>query len=55
MERIRLTIKNYRCFEDSHPLVIEFASDFTAFIGPNNSGKSSCLKFFTRPANYGRH
>lgn len=46
MRDIRLTIKNYRCFDDSNPLVIELGRNFTALIGPNNSGKSSFLKFF---------
>ena len=40
-----LTIKNYRCFEDSEPLRFIIRPGFTAFIGPNNSGKSSILKF----------
>jgi AAA15 family ATPase/GTPase len=40
------TIKNYRCFEDTEPLVIEINPGFTALVGPNNSGKSSFLKFF---------
>lgn len=42
----RITLKNYRCFADSSPAVIEIDSGFTAFVGANNSGKSSCLKFF---------
>ena len=42
----RLTVKNYRCFTDENPLVIEFNDDFTALVGPNNSGKSSFLKLF---------
>lgn len=41
---MRLTLKNYRCFEESSPLVIDFASGFVGFIGPNNSGKSTALK-----------
>ncbi len=41
-----LTLKNYRCFPDSQPLTIEIGPGFTAFTGPNNSGKSSLLKFF---------
>jgi AAA15 family ATPase/GTPase len=43
---IRFTIKNYRCFLDSDPLIFNFGSDSTALVGPNNSGKSSFLKFF---------
>lgn len=46
MRNVRLTIKNYRCFDDSNPLVIDLGRNFTALIGPNNSGKSSFLKFF---------
>jgi ABC-type multidrug transport system ATPase subunit len=39
-------IKNYRCFEDGHPLRFILEDGFTAFVGPNNCGKSSILKFF---------
>ena len=46
MTYFRLTIKNYRCFTDENPLVIEFNEGFTALVGPNNSGKSSFLKMF---------
>ena len=42
----KVTLKNYRCFEDSKPLSLELGPGFTALVGPNNSGKSSCLKFF---------
>jgi ABC-type cobalamin/Fe3+-siderophores transport system ATPase subunit len=41
-----LVIKNYRCFPDSRPARISFRDGFTAFIGVNNSGKSSLLKLF---------
>lgn len=41
---LKLTIKNYRCFEYSKPLVLELKDGFTAFIGVNNSGKSTALK-----------
>ena len=43
---IELTIKNYRCFSDEKPARILIKPSFTAFIGINNSGKSSLLKFF---------
>ncbi len=46
VEPFRLTVKNYRCFTDEKPLSLELGEGFTAFIGPNNSGKSSALKFF---------
>jgi len=46
MRDVRLTIKNYRCFDDSNPLIIDLGRNLTALIGPNNSGKSSFLKFF---------
>lgn len=46
MINFRLTVKNYRCFTDENPLVIEFKEGFTALVGPNNSGKSSYLKMF---------
>lgn len=42
---IELTLKNYRCFEDSKPARIRIRDGFTAFIGVNNSGKSSLLRF----------
>ncbi len=43
---IELTIKNYRCFSDAKPARIIIKQGYTAFIGINNSGKSSILKFF---------
>src|SRR5258708_35760360 len=43
---IELTIKNYRCFSDEKPARIEIRPGFTAFLGINNSGKSSLLRFF---------
>jgi energy-coupling factor transporter ATP-binding protein EcfA2 len=46
MRDVRLTIKNYRCFDDNNPLVVDLGRNFTALIGPNNSGKSSLLRFF---------
>lgn len=41
-----LTLKNYRSFPDSSPLRFELRKGFTGFVGPNNSGKSSILRFF---------
>jgi len=43
---VDLEIKNYRSFADENPLRLQLRPGFTALIGPNNSGKSSVLKFF---------
>src|SRR5204863_6081551 len=43
---VEITIKNYRCFSDEKPARLLLRNGFTAFVGPNNSGKSSLLKFF---------
>jgi ABC-type Mn2+/Zn2+ transport system ATPase subunit len=43
---IDITFKNYRCFPDSRAARIFLRKGFTAFVGINNSGKSSLLKFF---------
>ncbi len=47
-----VTLKNYRCFEDTDPLVINFEEGITSFIGSNNSGKSSALRFFYEFRNF---
>lgn len=44
--KARFTIKNYRCFSDEKPLVFDLEPGFIALVGPNNSGKSTLLKFF---------
>lgn len=49
---VELTIKNYRCFPDSHPLRFDLREGFTAFVGINNSGKSSVLRFFYELRNF---
>jgi hypothetical protein len=41
-----ITLKNYRCFSDEKPARFVLQDGFTAFIGANNSGKSTILKFF---------
>src|ERR1022692_2748496 len=41
-----ITLKNYRCFPDIKPAQFEIRDGLTAFIGVNNAGKSSLLKFF---------
>ncbi len=43
---VNITLKNYRCFSDTKPATVEIGPRFTAFVGPNNSGKSSFPKFF---------
>ncbi len=43
---IDITVKNYRCFADEKPVRVSLRNGFTAFVGPNNSGKSSLLRFF---------
>src|SRR5437867_423385 len=43
---IDIELKNYRCFPDEHPARFAIRPGFTAFVGANNSGKSSLLKFF---------
>lgn len=43
---IYLELKNYRCFDEANPARISLGSAFTGLVGPNNSGKSSILRFF---------
>ena len=43
---VDITLENYRCFSQQHPAKIEMRPGLTAFVGPNNSGKSSLLRFF---------
>lgn len=43
---MEIVLKNYRCFPDTKPARFELAEGMTAFIGVNNVGKSSLLKFF---------
>ena len=40
-----ITVKNYRCFSQKNPLKIELQRGITAYIGPNNSGKSTIFRF----------
>lgn len=42
---IDVELKNYRCFPDENLASFVIRPGFTAFVGPNNSGKSSLLKF----------
>ena len=41
-----VSVKNYRCFPDDTPVQIALRNGFTTFVGVNNSGKSSLLRFF---------
>jgi ABC-type ATPase involved in cell division len=41
-----LELRNYRPFVDEHPIRIQLGSKFHSFVGPNNSGKSTILRFF---------
>jgi energy-coupling factor transporter ATP-binding protein EcfA2 len=43
---VDITIKNYRCFSDEAPARVAIRDGFTAFLGPNNAGKSALLRFF---------
>jgi hypothetical protein len=45
-KRIRVTLKNYRVFTDQRPAVFDIGPGLTAFLGPNNVGKSSIKLFF---------
>lgn len=46
MNEVRITLKNYRCFPDSNPARFISKDGLTSFVGVNNAGKSSILKFF---------
>ena len=41
-----LVVKNYRVFTDARPAKFTLAPGFTAFVGLNNAGKTSILRFF---------
>ncbi len=49
---MKLELKNYRAFDDANPARWTLSDGFVAFVGVNNSGKSSLLRFFheARPA-----
>lgn len=44
--KLQVSIQNYRCFADSNPAKFVLQNGIIAFVGPNNSGKSNCLRFF---------
>jgi energy-coupling factor transporter ATP-binding protein EcfA2 len=46
MKRAKVTIKNYRGYADTDPVVIEIGPGFTALLGRNNAGKSTFKLFF---------
>lgn len=43
---VEFTLKNYRCFSDTSPARFCVRDGYIAFVGVNNAGKSSLLKFF---------
>lgn len=43
---VEIILKNYRCFSDSEPAKFSLEKGFISFVGANNSGKSTILKFF---------
>ncbi len=44
---MKIIAKNYRCFSENNPLVLNLErGDVIGIVGPNNSGKSWVLKFF---------
>jgi ABC-type cobalamin/Fe3+-siderophores transport system ATPase subunit len=46
LTKINVELKNYRCFQESAPAKIQVGRGFTSFVGTNNSGKSTLLRFF---------
>lgn len=46
MPEFELEIRNYRCFPASNPLRLSLRPGFVSFVGINNAGKSSILRFF---------
>lgn len=54
-DTVLVTLKNYRCFADSEPARLRIQAGVLAFVGPNNSGKSSLLRFFMSSDRYLEH
>lgn len=46
IQEIRIELKNYRCFPGERPVRIDLQPGFVSFVGMNNSGKSTILRFF---------
>lgn len=44
--KIRVILRDYRCFSREQPVVIDIQPGFTAYVGANNAGKSTILKSF---------
>ncbi len=44
MDPVRIRLRNYRLFADEKPADFIVRQGFTAFVGPNNGGKSSILR-----------
>jgi ABC-type cobalamin/Fe3+-siderophores transport system ATPase subunit len=42
---ITIELRNYRAFDDAHPVIWRLHDGFVAFVGVNNAGKSSLLRF----------
>jgi ABC-type cobalamin/Fe3+-siderophores transport system ATPase subunit len=42
---LTIELRNYRAFDDAHSVTWRLQDGFTAFVGVNNSGKSSLLRF----------
>jgi hypothetical protein len=43
---VKIELRNYRAFDDTRPAKWKLQDGFVAFVGVNNSGKSSLLRFF---------
>jgi ABC-type cobalamin/Fe3+-siderophores transport system ATPase subunit len=43
---LEITVKNYRCFNETQPAMLRFHRGTTALIGTNNAGKSTLLRMF---------
>lgn len=47
MSSFTFSVSNYRCFGENNPLTFTLGPGFTAFVGPNDAGKSTALRFFS--------
>ncbi|MBA3503863.1 MAG: AAA family ATPase, partial [Deltaproteobacteria bacterium] len=47
MSTFTFTVSNYRCFGETNPLTFKVGPGFSAFVGPNDAGKSTALRFFS--------